>query len=302
MAVIIHPTPRTWLQVALGIGLQGAQGAGLTTLPTWLWADRFIIGKRPNFLEWGGANGLLNLPRDASILTNFENSGEFRAGATFANLGILLPWVTQAAIGSQAFDISKYASIGLKDHPSGKAVIVQDAVPTEFTLESSVATQGVLVASGTFFGEEFDDTGSVGPTSPADKKLFKHNRHTLEDLTASKFIGVAGVTISPGTGFFPWEHNAEFFLARKDGPLNWTGTIDSIHSDNTDPWRESADADAFRALRFKWFSTAATPKVLTITLNDVRFDPPPDTGIDARLFTPFRTGFTNYGPPIVTLA
>jgi len=303
---VLHPTPRTWLNTKVGFGEQTGQGVPLSTIPKWLWADRLVIGKRPRFEEFQGAFGGAHLPRDSSVPVGYRAGGLLRVAATFTNLGLLIPWATQLSVGAYSLGISKYFTIANRDHPSGRDIRIADAVPLALRLESGVTTQGILVATSDFFGEDFLEAAAGAitftETTPADKKVFRHNATTLKNLTTSEFIGVANAALILETGFFPWDHNHDFPLARKDGPLNIRGTLESMISDRTDSLRQLADTGGFAALEFKWTSTDSPAKVLTITLNDVRFDDPPDTGYENKLWLPFRTGFSNYGDPVITLA
>ncbi len=304
---VTHPNIRTWLQTKLGYGLQASEGSPLATVPKWLWADVLAMGKGQRFLEWNGAFGLAHKPREGIVPTFSLPVARFRLAATFNSLTNLLPWATQAAIGSWGLGLANYFTFAKRDHPSGRDLRVVDALPQEFRLESSVATAGILLVSATAIGQDFKDeaAGAVTYTesTPSDKKRFLHNAATVTRTDTSEPIGVSRVSLNLVTGVFPWEHDDPFALLRKDGPLNVEGELESAFSDKTDALRRLTDQGSFVPLEFKWTSEDSPAKVLTVLLSDVILsEENPETGISDKRFAPFRARFKNYGTPTLTLA
>jgi len=303
--VTLHPNIRRWSTVKVGYGPQVAQGTPLATLPKWIWADDFALGKDPQFHEFAGAFGGVHFPRDANVLTHHRPRGSFQAAVTKTLLADLLPWVTQDVVGSWSPSIQTYWTVAIRDDVNGRDIRVADAVPLDLVLESSIATQGFLLSRVNFFGEDYDDEAAGAfvytEATPADKKKYLHNPLVVTNLDTGEPIGVSRVTLRFPSGFFPWDHNSEFPLARKDGPMNIEGEIESAFSDTTDRLRRNAEGQTYAALRIKYTSQAAVPSVLTIDLNDCILTDPPDTGYANKVYSVYRGRLKNYGVPVLTL-
>ena len=304
---IAHPDVREFLRTTVGLGAQVAEGTALTTIPTWLWADVFNHGRRPQMDIFNGAFGGAHYPRDANILTNDLEQVSFRFGATETLLTLILPWVTQAAFSGTAIpytalDINNFFTVAFQDHPGGRDLRLVDAVPSEILLESNIADKGILMGTVAALGQSYEDdaagTLTFSQASPTDTDTYRHNAlvTTIDGATA---LGVSRVSLRLPTGVFQWPHNSREPLLRKDGALNITGEIESAFSDSTDTLRRNANTETFSTISFAWPNSVSG--TFTITLSDVILTDPIDTGFADARYIPFRGVLTNFGTPSLTL-
>ena len=308
---VLNSNVRRWTQVTPGIGAQAGQGAGLTTLPHWPWADEWELGQNPVFERFGGAFGGVHLPRGARIDTHDEPGGSMLLATTEANLDLLLPWITQGSFdggGNLSYQTGTpftYFTIAERDHPSGRDRRVIDALPTVAVLRSGTATDGILKLGIEYFGEDFDDDAAGALTftqsGPVDQAKFHHHLNVATDLVTGSGIGAANITLRLPAGFFPWLHNDGFPLGRKEGELNITGAIEGLWSDASNALRQLTQNKDWNQLRFRWTSQATPAVVLTITLNDVVFLDGLSGGWSGRRYAPLRAQFTNFGVPIINM-